>query len=217
MIYSVVGVNRREYIDSIDSIVDQKSRGFAQMALRWWDRHYSWSAGGSVVLTDEKGRHLCYLFYKIDRYKEYLTIHNILTPLPHRRHRYAYELLRWVFEKALDEKVKRFQAVCVPQSLAFYESLGFSYWGVTKTKDYYCNLPIPKEGLDGVGDMVDALSTETLLGTQTQKIYDRVADNDTGLTDAQQDIHDNGLRTLQGHYMHDELLLSIGNDADTEK
>ena len=140
MPYCVIDVNRNEYLESVAEIADARSRGFADMALRWWDRHYSWSAGGSVILTDERGRHLCYLFYKIDRYKEYLTIHNILTPLCHRRHGYALLLLHWVFEQALHEHVRRFKAVCVPQSLDFYLALGFCYWGLTSAKDYYCNL-----------------------------------------------------------------------------
>lgn len=175
------------------------------MALKWWDRHYSWSAGGSVILTDETGLHLCYLFYKIDRYREYLTIHNILTPLCHRRHGYALALLHWVFERAVHDHVRRFKAVCVPQSLAFYRSLGFCYWGLTSTKDYYCNLPLPREGLDGVREMVDAGSAETLAGKALQTIYDKVADNDTELDAAQQTVHDRGLSTLQRSYRQSEL------------
>lgn len=212
MSYCVIDIDRKEYLASIAGIADAKSRGFADMALRWWDRHYSWSAGGSVILTDEAGRHLCYLFYKIDRYKQYLTIHNILTPLCHRRRSYAYILLRWVFELALSEHVRRFKAVCVPQSLEFYLSLGFSYWGLTSTKDYYCNLPIPSEGLDGLREMVDAGSVETLAGGELQSIYDKVVDNDTGLDEAQQRVHDAGVTKLQNAYMQTALVACVESE-----
>jgi len=202
----VISVNRKEYMESIADITDAKSRGFADMALQWWDRHYSWNAGGTVILTDEAGRHLCYLFYKIDRYREYLTIHNILTPLCHRRHGYAFELLHWVFEEAVREHVGRFKAVCVPQSLAFYLSLGFCYWGLTSTKDYYCNLPIPVGGLDGLREMVDRESAETLVGTELQIIHDKVIDNDAGLNAAQQLVHNEGVSTLRRSYRNSELM-----------
>jgi GNAT superfamily N-acetyltransferase len=205
MPYRVVSVNRKEYLASVAQIDDARSRGFADQAMAWWDRHYSWNAGGSVILTDDEGQHLCYLFYKIDRYGEYLTIHNILTPLLHRRNGYALILLRWVFELAVQEHVRRFKAVCVPQSLDFYLSLGFCYWGLTATKDYYCNLPVPLSGLDGLQAMVDEGSAQTLAGPEMQRIYDRVSDNDTGLDAAEQGIHDTGLDTLKGAYMQTEL------------
>ena len=206
MPYRVINVNRKEYVDSIAGIEDVRSRGFADQAMRWWDRHYSWNAGGSVILTDEVGRHLCYLFYKIDCYGEYLTIHNILTPLCYRRHGYAFLLLQWVFELAVHDRVRRFKAVCVPQSLDFYLTLGFCYWGLTPTKDYYCNLPVPRSGLGGVRAMVEGASAETLAGKELQCICDRVIDNDTGLDSTQQGIHDTGLEKLKDAYMQTELM-----------
>ncbi|MHC3995600.1 GNAT family N-acetyltransferase [Thiomicrolovo sp. ZZH C-3] len=217
MPYSVINVNRKEYLDSIAQIDDTKSRGFADQALRWWDRHYSWNAEGSVILTDDAGAHLCYLFYKIDRYHEYLTIHNILTPLCHRRHGYALMLLQWVFELAVQHHVRRFKAVCVPQSLDFYLSLGFCYWGLTSTKDYYCNLPVPVSGLDGLREMVESASAETLAGTALQSIHDRVADNDASLDTAQQNLHDKGLAKLQDAYMQTELIACMEDAKGQEK
>ena len=214
MLYCVVDVNRKEYLESISEIADEKSRGFADMALRWWDRHYSWNAHGSVILTDEAGRHLCYLFYKIDRYGEYLTIHNLLTPLCHRRRGYAHLLLEWVFEQALQNHVKRFKAICVPQSLDFYLSLGFCYWGLTATHDYYCNLPLPLSGLNGVKAMVDAGSVKTLGGTALAAIYEKVDLNDVGLDTLQQGIHDKGLKKLQSAYMQKALTACMAKEKE---
>lgn len=206
MPYKVISVNRKEYKASIAKIDDQKSRGFAELSLWWWDRHFSWSGGGSVILTDDAGRHLCYLFYKIDRYKEYLTIHNLLTPFCHRRQGYAYLLLQWVFEQAVQDHVSRFRATCVPQSLEFYLSLGFCFWGLTGTKDYYCNLPMPSAGLGGLTEMVDVSSIELLVGAALQTIYDKVSENETGLDAGEQRIHKKGMTTLKGAYKQDQLM-----------
>lgn len=209
MPYHVIDVNRKEYLASICEIDDEKSRGFAEMALRWWDRHYSWNAEGSVILTDEAGQHLCYLFYKIDRYGDYLTIHNILTPLCYRRHGYALILLQWVFALAVGRHARRFKAICVPKALEFYLSMGFAFWGLTTTCDYYCNLPLPRDGLEGLKAMIDEASTQTLAGTALQGIYDKVIDNDKGLGTDQQRIHDDGMKTLQGSYRQTELMECI--------
>lgn len=206
MPYRVIDVNRKEYLASIAEIADERSRRFADQALNWWDRHYSWNAGGSVILTDDTGQHLCYLFYKTDRYHEYLTIHNILTPHCYRRHGYAFILLHWVFEQALHEHVRRFKATCVPQALEFYLSLGFSFWGLTSTKDYYCNLPIPATGLDGLKEMISKSTTRSLAGKALESIYDKVVDNNIGLNTDQQRIHDRGITTLEGAYMQGELM-----------
>ncbi|WP_345969510.1 MULTISPECIES: GNAT family N-acetyltransferase [Sulfurimonas] len=217
MPYRVIDVNRKEYFDSIAQIDDAKSRGFADQAMRWWDRHYSWNAEGSVILTDDAGEHLCYLFYKIDRYHDYLTIHNILTPQCHRRHGYALMLLHWVFELAVQHHVRRFKASCVPQALEFYLSLGFCFWGLTPAKYYYCNLPVPADGLDGLWKMVHTDSTETLAGSAMQSIYDKVADNDTGLDAHQQERHDEQVAKLQGAYMQTELIACMEEAKDHDK
>lgn len=203
--YHLKTLNREEYITSINLLEDPKSIGFSNHALKWWDRHFRWQTGGCVVLTDEKAQHLCYIFYKIDRYNEYMTIHNLLTPLKHRRNGYAKTLLKRIFHEANQKRVKRFRATCVPQSLDFYLSLGFAYWGLTLDKDYYCNLPMPKQGLEDLSAMVIRTSSKQLMGDNMQMICTKVKGNEKDLTNVQQDQYDSDREKMESSFMRDAL------------
>lgn len=203
--YHLKTLSREEYITSIQTLEDKKSRGFAEMSLKWWDRHFSWKAGGCVVLCDENEHHLCYIFYKTDRYKKYMTIHNLLTPLKHRRNGYAKILLKRVFQEANLKHIKRFRATCVPQSLDFYLSLGFAYWGLTPTRDYYCDLPMPTQGLEDLSAMIIRTSTKQLMGTSRQRICSKIKGNEKNLTNDQQNQYDSDKEKMQASFMRDQL------------
>ena len=203
--YHLKTLNRKEYIASTATLEDKKSIGFAEMSLKWWDRHFSWKAGGCVVLCDEKNRHLCYIFYKIDRYRNYMTIHNLLTPYKYRRSGYAKTLLKHIFRDANQKNVKRFRATCVPQSLDFYLSLGFAYWGLTPTKDYYCDLPMPSEGLDDLATMVLHTSTKQLIGSSKKTICNKIKDNEKVLNDTQQQSYDKDKKKMKKAYMLEDF------------
>jgi hypothetical protein len=179
-------LNRSEYITSISAITDLESRRFADQALAWWDRHFSWNAQGCNVLTDENGNHVCYLFGKIDSYSEYLTIYNLFTPLVEQRQGYAHELLGSVIEDALKRYTRRITFSSVSDSLDFYTALGFIFWGINDIGDYHCDLPIPKEGLNGFSEMTQTLGIEVLLGEKIEKIHKKVHDNEKNLTEKQQ-------------------------------
>ena len=198
-------LSRKEYLASIQKIQDPKSIGFAKHSLRWWDRHYSWRNGGCVVLCNQEESHLCYIFYKIDRYRDYLTVHHLFTPLKYRRKGYAKVLLKRVFFEANSKNVKRFRATCVPQSLDFYLSLGFAYWGMTHSKDYYCDLPMPSKGLDNLGAMVLCTSVKQLIGTKKNDICAKIKDNEKELSDTEQLRYDNDKEKMQEAFMRDRL------------
>jgi len=180
-------LSREEYLLSIDTIADPGSRRFADQALAWWDRHFSWKATGCNVLIDQEGTHLCYLFSKTDRYGEYLTIYNLLTPLIQRRKGYAHELLRLSIALALKNHVRRINFSSVSASLDFYISLGFIYWGINDIGDYYCDLPIPSNGLDGMEKMTRTTEIQLLAGKKLDKICQKVQGNEENLT-AEQSI-----------------------------
>lgn len=204
--FSLEPLDRKAYIASIATLTDKKSIGFAELARDWWDRHFSWRVRGCAALTDSNGKHLCYIFYKIDRYKEYLTIHNLLTPLSHRRKGYATILLKHVFEQALRDNVSRFRLVSVPQSLPFYTSLGFAYWGINSQGDYYCDLPLPDDGLNGVETMVSTTESQDLIGTHFDTIYTKVGGNEKLLSKEQHLRFENDCTYLGHSYMHDTLM-----------
>jgi GNAT superfamily N-acetyltransferase len=199
-------LDRRAYNDSIEALGSDRSVGFARVAREWWDRHFSWKTHGCVVLCDETGNHLSYIFYVIDRYREYLTIHNIFTPECHRRQGHARTLLSAIFAHAGETQVERFRLSCVPQSLEFYTTLGFIYWGVNSVGDFYCDLPLPDTGLEGVAHMVEAHDDTVLLGSHMRQIRGKVHGNASELSDDRHDRYEAGREFLGGDYRYDTLM-----------
>ena len=201
--YHIANLDRQGYQASVSGIADLSTRRFADMSLQWWDRHFSWSAQGCTVLCNEENEHLCYLFYKIDRYRDYITFHNIFTPLAQRRHGYARMLLGMVFMLALTEHVKRFRITSISKSLNFYLPLGFAYWGVNSVGDYYCDLPLPKKGLNGLDAMVREEDTQTLVGDAAESIRKKIGTNEAKLDTEQTKIYDEDVVKMGRHYLHD--------------
>ncbi|MDD2791361.1 MAG: hypothetical protein PHU40_11960 [Sulfurimonas sp.] len=198
--YTIVYLNRKEYLSSIEDIKNDKSMAFANMSLRWWDDHYGWYSKGCMVLRDSDDMHLAYVFYKIDKYNEYITIHNIFTPCIKRRNGYAHELMRLLFDLALEKNVTRFKLTSISKSLDFYLSLGFIYWGVNSVGDYYCDMPMPLDGLLGVNAMVLKLTTTELIGKKRESIHNKIQGNSAQLSNAQTLIHNTDLLKLKRSY-----------------
>ena len=205
-VFHLQNLDRKAYINSIATIADARTLKFANMSLSWWDEHFNWAAQGCVALCDEEQNHLSYIFYKIDRYKMYLNIQNIFTPLCQRRKGYAQLLLSMVFDLAVLGHVSRFKVTSISNSLDFYLSLGFIYWGINNVGDYYCDLPIPFDGLKGVALMTQTRSNHFLLGTKTEPIYAKSKEDNTLLSIAQTIIYDKDLLKMQQSYRFKELL-----------
>lgn len=204
--YHIEYLNREKYISSIESIKDTKTIDFADMSLKWWDKKLGWYQKGCVVLKDDENKHLSYIFYKIDRYNNYLTIHNIFTAQINRRHGYAKMLLVFIFNIAVAEKVKRFRLTSISSSLDFYLSLGFIYWGVNSVGDYYCDLPLPLSGLAGVSEMTEKFSTLELIGKNLEIISKKIADNSEHLSQTQMLKYDRDIVKLNSSYMQESFL-----------
>ena len=209
--YNLQNLNRKDYICSVANISDEKTRRFAKMSMEWWDRHFSWNQHGCVVLLNEKREHLSYIFYKIDRYNTYLTIHNIFTPLAERRNGYAHLILKMVFDIAISKNVSRFNLSCVSKSLDFYLSLGFIYWGLNTQKDYYCDMPIPEKGLDNLNDMVEDSTTSTLIGNSLNKIYTKIQGNTKEMDEAETLLYESDKIKMGESYMVQELVALNNN------
>lgn len=198
--YHLQYLSRQEYLSSIETIQDPRTMKFATMCLEWWDRQFGWYTKGCITLSDETDLHLSYIFFKIDRTNEYITIHNIFTQLSMRQKGYARELLTMVFDAALSLHVKRFKLTSISNSLDFYLALGFIYWGVNRVGDYYCDLPMPYEGLKGVKRMTQTSTTSELLGKKCEKIYAKVENNDTRLSDPQTLVYTIDLLKMKSGY-----------------
>lgn len=204
-LYRLESLDRNAYIASTALIEDPKTLRFAEQSLAWWDRHFSWNTQGCSVLCDEKNGHLCYLFSKIDRYGEYITLYNLFTPLIEQRKGYARQMLRLILEEAVKKHVRRITFSSVSSSLDFYSLLGFIYWGVNDIGDYYCNLPLPKEGLEGIIAMTHNCDHTALIGQNCAKIYAKVNGNETLLSPKQRLIYEADIYKLGENYAHKKL------------
>lgn len=203
--YHINYLDRKAYQSSVAEIADDSTRRFADMSMRWWDRHFSWKANGCAVLCDEEGAHLCYLFYKIDCYRDYITFHNLFTPLSRRRRGYARALMHQVFLIAVKEHVRRFRITSISRSLDFYLPLGFAYWGVNSVGDYYCDLPVPSDGLDGLERMVQNSDTSTLIGNAAGSIHKKIDGNEANLGTDQTEIYEKDIVKMGKSYLHDDF------------
>lgn len=178
-------LSRDAYLSSISTITDTKTQNFAKMSLTWWDERFKWHSEGCVTLCDVDNNHLSYLFFTMDRYRMYLIIHNIFTPFDMRRKGYAFAILNEVFNIAIERDIKRFKLSSISKSLDFYLTLGFVYWGLNSVGDYYCDLPIPKNGLNRLHEMIMETDSLTLLGKNMEKIYEKVNGNSQKLNQQQ--------------------------------
>lgn len=199
-------LNRDAYLLSISTITDTKTFNFAKMSLTWWDERFKWRSNGCVALCDKENNHLSYLFFTIDHYRAYLLIHNLFTPLAMRRNGYAFAILNEVFNIAIQSDIKRFKLSSISQSLDFYLSIGFIYWGLTSTADYYCDLPIPLKGLKGLKQMIRENETRMLLGNTIEKIYDKVNQNHQRLNQHQMVIYEEDKIKMGSRYLFDFLI-----------
>lgn len=203
--YHLQSLGRDQYVASIALIQDAPSLCFADQSLAWWDRHFSWKAQGCYVLCDENNTHVCYLFSKIDRYAEYLTLYNLFTPLVHRRNGYATLMLKMILDAALKQHVKRITFSSISTSLDFYTVLGFIYWGINEIGDYYCNLPLPKEGLEGIVSMTQKSDIEQLIGKHIDTIFTKTDGNEDRLSAEQILLYEADIVKLGAHYAHNRL------------
>lgn len=203
--YHLQYLGREAYVASTALIQDAESTRFANQSLAWWDRHYSWNSQGCSVLCDEDNTHLCYLFFKIDRYGEYLTLYNLFTPLISQRQGHATQILRLVLDHAITKHVRRITFSSVSDSLDFYTYLGFMYWGINDIGDFYCNLPLPKDGLAGIIPMTQTYNHSSMIGHNLAKIFAKVDGNERHLSSAQALIHETDVLKLGKHYAYDQL------------
>jgi len=200
-----ITLDHDQYTESINTIADDATYRFAVQAEAWWNRHFSWRNDGCRVLTDESGEHLAYLFYKVDRYREYLTIHNLFTPKAHRRQGYAYEMLETLFQDQADQGVQRFHMSCTPQALDFYAKIALIYWGVDAGGNYHCDLPLPSEGITGIEPMIRDSSNRELLGDKAENIYRKVCEDGKHFEEAKRHDFESDKKMLEDSYRHDAL------------
>lgn len=128
--------------DLID-LSDTESIRFSNFAIGVHNSLYGWNDKFPLALV-ENGAVVSVLFYNITKRDRYITILNIVTPVKYRCHGYAKKLIAYAVSLAHTEGKTRIRLNCdmIPGTIKFYDKLGMVYWGVTRDKALYCNLPL---------------------------------------------------------------------------
>jgi len=168
-------LNRQAYIDSVMEMSHFATLRFAKEALEWWDSYYDWGREPCVVLYEGEEA-VCYLFYHISKNQEYLTIHNLFTPYPHRFHGYAKAMLKILFEGLKPFAIERVKLFAVSSSIRFYMKLGVDFWGVNTIGQYYSDFPMP-QSLEDIPYQMLHPSLEGLLPKRLDEIYAKLQSN----------------------------------------
>lgn len=198
-------LNREQYLASVTQMTHFESLKFAKQSLDWWDTYYSWSQFPCLCLQNN-GKKVCYLFYHISKDNKYLTIHNLLTPHPHRFNGYAKILLTLLFTHLFNHNspIQRVKMICVSSSLSFYMKLGVDFWGVNELGQYYTNFPMP----DTIEDIPLLMKNETLKqlpNEELQNIYDKLKINGKQFDLKETIIFHRSLDMLGKRYRFEEL------------
>lgn len=201
----IIELTRQEFLESAQNIEDYKSLTFSKHCLDWWDDYFSWTKFPPLCLVDEENEHVCYLFYTISKDKEYLTIHNLLTPKANRFHGYAKEILTYLFQKLSTQNIKRFKMYCVSSSLPFYTKLGLEYFGVNNLGQYYCDYEMPKKSIDEIPLIVAKSNMNDIDDAVLLEIYEKLKNNGDELSEKKFAIFEDALEVLQKKYHFEAL------------
>jgi len=110
-----------------------------------------------------------------------------------------------IFDISALQNVRRFKLVSISTSLDFYLALGFIYWGVNSVGDYYCNLPVPKNGLTGLVAMTKSTDMNMLVGRHGHEISEKVKGNNLKLDKAKSKIYEKDKTKMRNNYRLNDL------------
>ncbi len=212
----VLNLNHADYQQSVSRIGDEATRNFASQSETWWNRHFSWKSHGCRVLVNSLGEHLSYLFYNVDRYREYMTIHNVFTPEKYRRKGHALHLLDRVFNYQAGREVQRFHLSATPEALGFYAQFPLIYWGVDEIGNYHCDLPLPQNGIGGLSDMIDLQENRELLGNHEAEIFNKVSQNGNHFSPESLHIMEESNSFLGESFRHQALCDILSQQKDNK-
>jgi hypothetical protein len=202
---SFIELDRDEYLYSVKRIGDYDTLKFSKQSLDWWDDYFSWEKFPPMAIS-LGGINKAYLFYSVSKDKRYLTIHRLFTPKAFRQQGFANKLLAELFNIKSDTNIDRFKILCVSSSLAFYNSIGLSYWGVNSLNQYYCDFKMPKDNMCEIAQIVKESSTDEFTQIEYDNIYEKLKDNGSEFDVKQTGIHQSSMEMLGDKYMHDDFL-----------
>lgn len=162
-----------------------------------------------MCLIDNFNEHRCYLFYNISKDKEYLSIHNILTPKKYRKMGYAYTLLAHMFSELSNEEIQRFKLWCVSSSVSFYNKLGLHYWGVNELGQYYCDFAMPKLSIKEIPSIIKDTKLKEFSTVKLNQIYEKIQQNGSEFSDKERRIYDNCVQKMKYRYRFESFVQEV--------
>lgn len=141
-------ISREEYMVFHLTLNTDKEIGFSKKSMLFWDKYYDWETQKPYALIDE-GKVVSVSFVNFARYRKdhkVFSIVNIFTPSRYRGKGYAKELMKVQFKEAYELGCKSFRLNCEHEAIPFYDKIGMCYWGWTKSKALYVDLPMPIDG-----------------------------------------------------------------------
>ncbi len=203
-------LNRQAYIDSVMEMNHLATLRFAKEALEWWDSYYNWEREPCVVLYEGKEA-VCYLFYHISKNQEYLTLHNLFTPYPHRYHGYAKAILTIVFEELKPLAIERVKLFAVSSSIRFYMKLGVDFWGVNSIGQYYSDFPMPKN-LEDIPYQMHHPFLEGIAPNHLNAIYAKLQSNGSTFEGKALESFNHAKEQMQERYRFEEFKEMMDNE-----
>jgi len=198
-------LNRVQYLDSVKKMDNFEALKFAKQSLDYWDDYFSWEKFPCLCL-EEKGEHLCYIFYHISKDNRYFTLYNILTPYPHRFHGYAKILLSILLEQILHHQhIQRVKMLCVSSSLKFYLNLGVDFWGVNHLGQYYAEFDMPLKSIEEIPTLCKNEHLDSLSSLELETLYEKLKADGKDFDKKELGIFNNSKTLLGLNYKFDKL------------
>jgi hypothetical protein len=141
-------VNKTDYLKIHASLTDPADIKFSKTAIGMWDFMKAWDAWGVRILEDEEGI-CCICFMKVSGQAgtKVLFLSNIFTPASGRGKGSARTMIDFNIKEAVNLGAETIRLDCNKSALGFYDKIGLSYWGTTRDKSMFCDLPIDSTGV----------------------------------------------------------------------
>ena len=159
----------REYFHNTIDLDDKETLKFSENSIEFHNRFYDWKVN-PVLCLEVDDEIVCVLFYNKTK-DGYLSIINLLTPKKYRKFGYARKIMEVAVQEGNECDLSRIRMNCAPSAIKFYNRLGFTYWGITRSGDYYCNMPLLKTLDDYLSYSPDI---SVLLGHDNQSVIDLI-------------------------------------------
>jgi hypothetical protein len=170
--YKTLG--KSDYLSYNETLIG-KDRKFSKVAIGMWNFMKAWEKWPVRVL-EQDGKIISVCFMKLSKQADskVLFISNIFTPTEGRGKGSASLMLDYNIKEAVEMGATSIRLDCNKSALGFYDKLGFTYWGVTKGRSMFCDLPINEKGIECFQETKDQTAQEILYSYSPKLILAKI-------------------------------------------